>query len=134
MAVAPVIDLKSYGSLLSEVHPRVPHTDQENEELIRTVEALEEKPNPSPEELELIELLSVLIDQFEEKHHPIKKPTPDAALRELMKARGLSPKDVYEIFGSKGTTSEVLRGKRAISKNAAKALAQKFNVKLELFL
>ena len=52
-----------------------------------------------------------------------------------MRARDLKPKDLYNIFGgSKGTTSEVLRGKRSISKSAAKALAERFGVSAELFL
>jgi HTH-type transcriptional regulator/antitoxin HigA len=52
----------------------------------------------------------------------------------MLRAKDVKPKDLYHIFGSKGTTSEVLRGKRAISKSAAKALANYFNLSVELFL
>ena len=52
----------------------------------------------------------------------------------MMRVRGIKAKDLYDIFGSKGTTSEVLRGKRAISKNAAKLLAEKFGVSVGRFL
>jgi HTH-type transcriptional regulator/antitoxin HigA len=127
-------DLTSYQHLLSEVHPRIPQTEAENEALIQIVRELQDKERLSPEEQELTALLLVLIEKFEDEHYSTSKAKPHAVLRELMRARDLRPKDLYEIFGSKGTTSEVLRGKRAISKAAAKSLAKVFNVKLDLFL
>jgi HTH-type transcriptional regulator / antitoxin HigA len=79
-------------------------------------------------------MIVVLIENFEQEHYSTKAGAPDAILRELMRARGTQPKDLYNVFGSKGTTSEVLRGKRAISKSAAKALAEMFGVSANLFL
>ena len=127
-------DLGSYSHLLSEEHPRMPHTAEENDRLIAKVQAIQDKECPSPEELELAEVMLALIEAFEDAHYSTRKATPDAVLRELMRARGLKPKDLYVVFGSKGTTSEVLRGKRAISRNAAKALAELFHVSASLFL
>jgi HTH-type transcriptional regulator/antitoxin HigA len=98
------------------------------------VQAIQDKENPSPEELELAEVMLALIEAFEDAHYSTQKATPDAVLRELMRARGLKPKDLYVVFGSKGTTSEILRGKRAISRTAAKALAELFHVSAGLFL
>lgn len=134
MAASSVFDIESYSSLLSEAHPRVPQTAAENEQLIGIVAELQQKVGLTPEEQALMELVLVLIEDFEEKHYSTKKAEPHDALREMMRARGLKPKDVYEIFGSKGTTSEVLRGKRAISKAAAKSLAEKFGMPVELLL
>jgi HTH-type transcriptional regulator/antitoxin HigA len=134
MAASSVFDVESYSSLLSEAHPRVPRTKAENEQLIAIVAELQQKERLSPEEVALMELVLLLIEDFEEKHYSTKKAAPHDALREMMRSRGLKPKDVYEIFGSKGTTSEVLRGKRAISKAAAKALGEKFGMRVELLL
>jgi HTH-type transcriptional regulator/antitoxin HigA len=131
---AKVFDLASYQHLLSEVHPQLPRTEAENERLIQRVQELQNKERLSPEEQELTALLLVLIEKFEDDHYSTTKSEPQAILRELMRARDLKPKDLYEVFGSKGTTSEVLRGKRAISKTAAKSLAKVFNVKVDLFL
>jgi HTH-type transcriptional regulator/antitoxin HigA len=127
-------DLGCYRHLLSEAYPQVPHTGEENERLLEIVRGLQQKDSLSPEERELMSLVLVLIEKFEEDHYSTRKASPDAVVRELMRARGLRPKDLYEIFGSKGTTSEVLRGKRGISKSAAKALASRFNVSIDLFL
>jgi HTH-type transcriptional regulator/antitoxin HigA len=127
-------DVLTYDRLLTEVHPRVPQTEAENERLLAILEGLHDKEHPSPEERELIKLLIVLIEDFEEAHYATRRAQPHEVLREMMRARDVKPKDLYQIFGSKGTTSEVLRGKRAISKSAAKALANYFNLSVELFL
>jgi HTH-type transcriptional regulator/antitoxin HigA len=49
-----------------------------------------------------------------------------------MEARSLTQKDLWKIFGSKGSTSEVFHGKRSISKTQAKRLAEFFHVSAEL--
>jgi antitoxin component HigA of HigAB toxin-antitoxin module len=98
------------------------------------VRELQDKGYLSPEEQALTAVLLALIEKFEDEHYSTSKAEPHAILRELMRARDLRPKDLYEVFGSKGTTSEVLHGKRAISKAAAKSLAKIFNVKVDLFL
>ena len=59
---------------------------------------------------------------------------PQQVLLHLMEARGLAQKDLWKIFGSKGITSEVVRGKRSISKAQAKKLAAFFHVSADLFI
>jgi HTH-type transcriptional regulator/antitoxin HigA len=51
-----------------------------------------------------------------------------------MQARDLKQKDLVEVFGSKGITSEVINGKRSVSKNQSKALGEFFHVSPVLFL
>ena len=51
-----------------------------------------------------------------------------------MAARDLKQSDLLPIFKSKGIASEVINGKRGISKAQAKALAEYFNVSVEVFL
>jgi HTH-type transcriptional regulator/antitoxin HigA len=51
-----------------------------------------------------------------------------------MGARNLTQKDLWKTFGSKGITSEVFHGKRAISKAQAKKLAKFFHVNAALFI
>ncbi|HEV8076260.1 MAG TPA: hypothetical protein VGP66_10445 [Candidatus Acidoferrum sp.] len=128
------IDESTYGRLLGRTLPRIIRTDEKlavvTEELIR----LDECENPSPEEKELAELLTVLIDEYEERRYPIRKASPWQTLQHLMEARKLTQKDLWKVFGSKGITSEVFHGKRAISKTQAKKLAEFFHVSIELFI
>src|SRR5437667_5691478 len=128
------LDEKTYGQLLGRTLPHVIHTDEESERLTNELLRLDERENPSPEEKELAELLTMLIDEYEERRYPIRKASPQRTLQHLMEARSLTQKDLWKIFGSKGITSEVFHGKRSISKTQAKKLAGFFHVSAELFI
>jgi HTH-type transcriptional regulator/antitoxin HigA len=52
----------------------------------------------------------------------------------LLEHRGLKSSDLWPVVGSKGRVSEILSGKRPISKEQAKKLAQFFRVRADLFL
>jgi len=88
---------------------------------------LDEIEDPSPEEKELAELLTVLIDDYEERRYPIRKSSPQQTLHHLMEARNLTQKDLWKLFGSKGIASEVFHGKRAICKTQAKKTSPLFS-------
>lgn len=128
------LDEKTYGQLLGRTLPHVIHTNEECERLTNELLRLDERDNPSPEEKELAELLTVLIDEYEERRHPIRKASPQQTLHHLMEASNLTQKDLWKVFGSKGITSEVFHGKRSISKTQAKKLAKHFHVSAELFI
>jgi HTH-type transcriptional regulator/antitoxin HigA len=130
------IDLneKTYGQLLRRTLPHVIRTEEEHDRLTNELLRLDERENPSAEELELAELLTVLIDDYEERRYPIRRAEPRQTLRHLMEARGLTQKDLWKVFGSKGITSEVFHGKRAVSKAQAKRLATFFHVGADLFI
>ncbi len=128
------LDEKAYGQLLRRALPHVIRTDDDYERLTSELIRLDEIEAPSPEEKELAELLTVLIDDYEGRRYPIRKSSPQQTLHHLMEARHLTQKDLWKILGSKGVTSEVFHGKRSISKTQAKKLARFFHVSAELFI
>lgn len=129
------IDVARYKRLLSKTMPAVIETEEENERMLAVVEKLMQKgENLSLEEDKLLKLLSRLIADFEERFYRPKDATPLEVLHHLMDARQVRQSDLWELFGSKGTASEVVNGKRGISKTHAKALAEYFNVPVELFI
>ncbi len=129
------IDPLRYSRLVAKARPAVIKTEEENNRMLALVERLMAKGESlTAEEGELLELLSSLIADFEEKTYAIKEPSPLAMLRHLMDARGLTAKDLWDVLGSKGVTSEVLNAKRGLSKTHIKKLATFFNVSPELFL
>jgi HTH-type transcriptional regulator / antitoxin HigA len=125
---------KTHAQLLGHALPHVIRTDEECERLTNELMRLDERVRLSPEERELAELLTVLVDEYEERRHPIRKASPQQTLRHLMEARNLTEKDLWKVFGSKGITSEVFHGKRGISKARARKLAEFFHVNIELFI
>lgn len=136
MSVTPTkINPQKYGKLVAKVRPAVIKTETENNRMLAVVEQLMKKGDKlTAEEGELLELLAKLIADFEAKHYLIKEPSPLEMLRHLMEARGLTAKDLWAVLGSKGVTSEVLSGKRGLSKTHIKKLAAFFNVSTELFI
>ncbi|MCL4855227.1 MAG: hypothetical protein KJZ78_28015 [Bryobacteraceae bacterium] len=129
------VDPKRYGRLLARKLPAVIRTEEENERLIAELETLDRRhADLSPEEREYSELLTVLIEAFEDNHYTLEGSTPDSRLRSLMEEHGLRQRDLLDVFGSRGIASEVVSGKRAISKTQAKSLARIFRVPADLFL
>ena len=118
--------------------PSVITSDEELERLTKEVDRLMTKgikeDELSPEEEKLLELLAVLIEQYEDEHYPMPDIPPHEVLKYLMKENGYKQKDIVHIFGSSGITSEVVNGKRSISKAQAKKLAEFFSVSVELFI
>lgn len=135
IGVTTTINSRQYGRLLSKALPTIIRTEEENERALLLVEKLFAKGDDlSFEENALLELLVKLISDFEEEFYPIRDASPQEVLVELMTARDLKQKDLTEVFGSKSRASEAISGKREISKSQAKALAEFFNVSVELFI
>ena len=131
------LNVKRYGKTTGTVAlPMVITTESEYDRIRATVKELmsRDEDDLSAEEVKLLDLLVTLIDRYEETHYAIERGTAHEILHHLMEARGLTHKDVWKLFGSKGVASEVLNGKRAISKTHARALADFFHVSVDLFI
>ena len=133
--VAERVNPQKYGRLLSKTLPAVIKTEEENDRAILLVEKLVEKGDKiSLEENALLDLLWSLIADFEEKFYQPRDASPKEVLIELMNARGLKQTDLAEVLGSKSRVSEIINGKREISKTQAKVIANFFSVSAELFI
>jgi HTH-type transcriptional regulator/antitoxin HigA len=129
------VDPKRYGRLLARKLPAVIRTEDDNERLIAELEQLDNRDDElTPEEREYSELLTVLIEAFEDANYALQGSTPESRLRSLMEEHGLRQRDLLDVFSSRCIASEVVNGKRAISKAQAKKLAELFNVPADLFL
>lgn len=118
-----------------ETIPQVIENDDELDRAEEIVTALLKKgENLSPEEDKLLDLLSDLIEAYEDKHYPIPDLLPHQTLKCLMEDHEIKQSALLPIFGSSGIASEVVNGKRSISKAQAKKLAAFFNVSVELFI
>jgi HTH-type transcriptional regulator / antitoxin HigA len=136
MSTALTVDTRKYARLLTRTLPAPIETEEEYERLLAQAEKLMDKGESAltPEEEKLLDLLVLLVEQYEEKKYPIDSVSPQAMISHLMEARGLTPKDLWPMFGSKGVASEVLNGKRAVSKAQAKKLAEFFHVSPAVFI
>ncbi len=122
-----------YGELLADALPHVIRTHQENDRCIAKLETLLNRGKLSSEEKELADLLTVLIECYEERYQIQPASSPAARVRHFMDAQDLKPADMLGIFGTKSVVSEVLSGKRELSKAHIRALSKRFNVSPEIF-
>jgi HTH-type transcriptional regulator / antitoxin HigA len=126
---------REYAQLLAATQPKVIETEEENEFYLGEVTKLMRLGDAiSPAQERLLRLLVNLIESFEDRHYQLKSATSLEILTELVSDRGLKQKDLVPVFGSQGVASEVLNGKRGISKSHAKALGEFFNVSPSLFV
>ncbi len=124
----------TYGSLLARYRPKIITSEIENDAAIAIAQELEHRSSRTPEEEALLELLVTLIDKFEDEYYPIPESSPLEILLHLIEARDCKQEDLIGVIGSRGVTSEVVNGKRSISKTQAKALADFFKVDAGLFI
>jgi HTH-type transcriptional regulator / antitoxin HigA len=134
------INPESYGAVLSKYLPMPITSEDDNERALELVQNLMVIENRSPEENSLLELLVQLIERFEDEHYSFdaasqgELATPCSILLHLMEEHGLKQADLVGIIGSRGVVSEVVNGKRDISKAQASALSQLFHVDVGLFI
>jgi len=131
-----VIDERRYGRLLARALPAVIETDAENERMLDKVEALMDKGEKrSAEEDKLLVLMARLVEDFEARNCPIHEPTPGRLLAYMIEQRGLKQVDLLPVLDcSKSFMSEMVSGRREISKANAKKLAAFFGKPVELFI
>jgi HTH-type transcriptional regulator / antitoxin HigA len=129
------INKEAYGRLLAETLPEVIETEAQNRRMNAIADRLQRKWDRSPEEDRLLKLIATLCMNSEEKYYNVQEGvTPAGILADLMSERGLKQADLLPVFGSRSVVSEVLAGKRGITKTQAKSLAQFFKLPVELFL
>jgi HTH-type transcriptional regulator / antitoxin HigA len=128
-------ELKEYRKLLAASLPRVIQTEEENESTLALLRDLDKGAGElTPAEKRLADLLTLLIEDFEERHYQLKAASPIQALTELMRANNLRQKDLLDIFGTASILSEILSGKRKLTTEHIKKVSRRFHVSPDLFL
>ena len=108
-------------------------TDRDYEEALERVEFLMDAKEGTVEFDEL-EILSILIENYEAKHFGIDIPDPIEAIKFRMEQEGLKQKDVAEFFGNKVRVSEVLNKKRRLTLDMVRNLHNNLNIPYDSLL
>ncbi len=103
-----------------------------NKALKRTMAIFQAEPG-TPESDEL-ELLLVLIKDYEDKHIVLPDVDPIDAIKLKMEERGLKAKDLEPLIGSKGHVSSILSGRRELTLKMAKKLKDYFQLPVDIFM
>ena len=78
-----------------------------------------------------LEILSMLIEKYEDEHFPIDSSDPVEAIKFRMEQMGYKQKDLEKAIGYKGHVSEILNRKRKLTLEMIRNLHQKLNIPLE---
>ncbi|CAM1352157.1 helix-turn-helix domain-containing protein [Tenacibaculum insulae] len=79
---------------------------------------------PNSKEGDEAEILSLLIENFENKHYPIEAPDPIEAIKIRMEEMNLKQKDLIGIIGGKSRVSEILNKKKKLTVDMIRELEQ----------
>ena len=102
-------------------------SEEDYEKALERMEALFDAPVNSPEGDEA-EILSMLIDNYENQHHPIDSPDPIEAIKIRMEELNMKQRDLVGIIGGKSSVSEVLNKKKRLTVDMIRRLEKTLNV------
>ena len=132
-----IFDRSQYTHLLTKCQPKIIESEEEYRQILALVEYFVFKKDRTLEELALYDLAIMLVKDYESKIFPMddwRTQSPTEMLKYLLETSGKRQADLVGIIGSSGIVSEVVNGKRAISKSQAKKLGEMFQVSPSLFI
>ncbi|MBI4650609.1 transcriptional regulator [Candidatus Desantisbacteria bacterium] len=112
MVIKPIKNNKDYEKALKKI-----------EEIFDT-----KKNTPQGDELEI---LSILVEHYEQQHYPIVPPDPIEAIKFRMEQMGLKNSDLAPYLGGRNRVSEILNKKRHLTVKMIKSLYINFNIPAE---
>lgn len=102
-------------------------TEQDYQDALNRLEEIFDAKSGTSEGDEL-EILGLLIDDYENKHFPIDLPDPIEAIKFRMEQLGYTQNDLSKILGQKSRASEILNKKRKLSLEMIRKLNQILNI------
>ena len=130
----PIENQREYARLLSKSLPTVIHSDKQYDAMLHQLEELlEREADLNEAEREFADLLTLLIEEFEERSYQLPRANPVEVLQFLADQHGLKQKDLTDVFGTPSIVSEVLSGKRELNKDHIQKLSRRFDVSPEIF-
>ena len=109
---------------------KVIKTEEDYNQALKRLEVIFEAPVDSPEGDEA-EILTILIEKYEEDHYPIGPPDPIEAIKFRMEQLNMKKSDLAEIIGYRSRVSEILTRKRKLTLQMIRDLHEKLKIPYE---
>ena|SRR5271165_1714503 len=126
--------LANPAKMIARGAPRVIHNDRELEAYTEALFQLTALESPSPSELEAIELLTLLIERYEQDHYAIPAADPVSVVRFLIGSQNLTQRDLIPQFGSESAVSIFLSGQRKLTLEQLRRLSARFKLPADVFM
>jgi HTH-type transcriptional regulator/antitoxin HigA len=95
---------------------------------------MQEDIQPDSKESDELEVISILVKEYENVHYPIPQPNPLEAIKFRLAQLNMSEADLSEILGARSRKSEILSGKRKLSLSMIRKLTEKLNIPAEVLI
>ena len=102
-------------------------TEKDYEVAIKRLEKIFDA-SPKSKEGDEAEILSMLIDNYENQHYPIEAPDPIEAIKIRMEEMNLKQKDLIGVIGGKSRVSEILNKKKRLTVDMIRELEQTLHI------
>ena len=126
--------LANPAKMIAHGAPRVIHNDAELEIYTDALFQLTALENPSSSEVEAIELLTLLVERYEEEHYPVPKADPVSIVRFLIEEQHLIQRDLIPQFGSESAVSMFMTGQRNLTLEQVRKLSTRFKLAADVFI
>ena len=126
--------LANPAEMIAHGAPRVIHNDAELEAYTDALFQLTALESPSSFEVEAIELLTLLVERYEQEHSAIPMADPISIVRLLIEQQGLTQRDLIPQFGSESSVSMFLGGQRKLTVEQVRRLNARFKLPADVFI
>ena len=122
------------AKMITKGAPHVIHNDDELEAYTKALFRLTALENPTRAEQEAIELLTLLIERYEETSYPIPKVDAVSVVRFLLEHQDLTQRELVQEFGSESAVSMFLAGQRKLTLKQVRKLSKRFKLPADVFV
>ena len=122
------------AKMITKGAPHVIHNDEELEAYTKALFRLTALENPTRAEQEAIELLTLLIERYEETSYPIPKVDAVSVVRFLLEHQDLTQRELVQEFGSESAVSMFLGGQRKLTLEQVRKLSKRFKLPADVFV
>ena len=112
------------------MHIKPIKNEQDYTNALRRIESLM-SAKPNTPQMDELEVLTTLVEAYEEQHYQIDAPDPIEAIKFRMEQEGLKQKDLVAIVGSKSRVSEILNKKRKLTIEMIRNLHKHLHIPIE---
>ncbi len=125
--------LANPAKMIERGAPHVIRSEEQLESYTKALFRLTSQPHLKTAQVEAIELLTLLIERYEEEHYSLPKASPTDVLRFLLERNGLKQRDIARELGGESVVSEVLSGKRKLNTTQIERISKRFHVSPAVF-
>jgi len=109
------------------------HSEKDHREALATIERLWDAKPGTPDH-DALEVLGLLVEDYERRTFPIEEPDPVEAIRFRLEQSGKEQKDLVPILGSRNRVSEVMNGKRSLTLAMIRRLFDELHIPMEALI